>query len=341
MNPDEELADLFLALGSRNPRDRRRAAIRLSQVDDPAAAPELVRLLLDDEPAVRAAAVTSLGRVRSAECLEALERFLCESRPDSPVAVDALLNWGREATPALLRALELGTTPVRIAAAQGLGRIADPAAVPALVEALRDPTGLLVDAALHALIRISAPEALAALADGLDGCTRSTRLDVIEILRKRRDQRAIPALCRQLDDPDEAIARRAGLALLEISVPAAEVREMLEPLFALRGARYRADPRAAPALLLALEHGKPRVQIGAARWLGYLAQHAPAPELRRAVPLLKRRLGIFAPTPEADRQVFAAALKKIEAALEAVEDRPIPADAPGVDTRGLPIPGDP
>lgn len=325
----------------RSPDDdvRRRAAIRLSRVEHSSAVPALEDLLLDEDAAVRAAAVESLSRIGDRRCLEVLERFLCESRPDSYRAAEALVKWGRNALPAYRRALDEASTPVRIAVAEALGRLRDPAAVPHLLAALHDPSELMVQAAVKALMRIPDEEALLALAEGLDRCPRSTKLDIIDVLRKHRVQAAAPGLCRQLDDPDQAICRRAGLALLEITVPDRVVRDMLKPLFALRGVQLYAERRTIPALLLALEHGGPRLRAGAMRWLGYLAGNAPCAELRPAIPLLKRRLGFFSSALSRERDAARKALDAIEAALEAIADRPIPAAAPAPERGALPIPG--
>jgi len=133
---------LIEALQDEQPRVRRRAALRLSQIRPPPtdAAPALVHALSDADWGVRETATIALGEIGPAakDAVSALTRALeDEEWPVRAAAAHALAAIGsaaREAVPALARRLEDEQWPVRAAAAASLGKIgpAAKATVPAL-----------------------------------------------------------------------------------------------------------------------------------------------------------------------------------------------------------------
>jgi hypothetical protein len=312
--------------------------VRLGQLRDPAAVPHLVSRLSDPEWLVRQGTLVALGTVRGEEAREVLERFLCESRPDSPLAAEALAEFGTEATPALLHGLQVGTNPVRLAVLKALGKTRDPASVPGIAVALADPVGGIANAAWDALMRIPGDASLHALAASLDRWPPSTRVAAMRRLAEGGFAPAVLALRRQLDNENEAVVRAAGLALLDLTVDSVRVRNLLKPLFSLRGMRQHHDPRLIPPLLLALEHGNPWLRWEASRWLAYIARIAPCPELALAIPILKRYLAFFAMTPQAEREVHQRTYDLIDGAMDRQLNRPIPAAPPPPDQTTLPRP---
>lgn len=119
---------------------RQTAADALGKIGEPSVEPFLIQTLRDPEPAVRAAAVRSLGRLS----------------PKSQGAGAVLLS--------LLRDPDLA---VRRAAAQALGTIDGPAALaPAVAAHLTDSDPAVREAAAHALSLMEAREVWEALAAG-------------------------------------------------------------------------------------------------------------------------------------------------------------------------------
>lgn len=317
---------------------RLHAVKHLAEICGGAAVPELIERLDDNHSLVRAAAISALGQIGGDEARVALHRFMAEGRPDSPLAAEELANWGEEATPALLYGLEVGTTPVQVAALRALGKIRDPGAVQGIMTALRDPAGPVINAAWEALMRIPGDTALQALVDRLGDWPPSTRISAIRRIGERRFTPAVPALCRQLDDENESVVRAAGFALMDIAIPEAHVRALMKPLFNLRGMRHHNDSRLVPPLLLALEHGGHWLRWESSRWLAHIAQTAPCPGLALALPLLKRHLGFFAGTPQPEREVHQRTYDLIDGAMDRQLNRPIPASPPLPDRETLPRP---
>jgi HEAT repeat protein len=131
----------------------------LETLDGRASAAELQLLLdalSDAKWAVRKRACDRLGELGAA-ILEPLERLLEEGSEDQKFWVmKALVALGRDAVPALIRALTRGEQATRVYGASALGEIGDPVAVPYLVQALGDPVWR---------VRRNAYESLLALGD--------------------------------------------------------------------------------------------------------------------------------------------------------------------------------
>lgn len=167
----------------------------LSDADPPAvraALPEVLRLLSDPAPEVRA---------------EALDLLVEHPAP--------------EAVPQLISRLTDADDTVRSLAAEALeqlGRGAAPA-IPALVRLSEDPSRLVRGSAIEALGAIGTPEAMSALNRLLGGPDAGLRAHAAEVL-PCFGSAAVPPLTRALDDGDAQVRRSAALALGEIG-PAA------------------------------------------------------------------------------------------------------------------------
>jgi HEAT repeat protein len=134
---DEESVLLLHRLGTARPEIAADAAVRLSRVEDRAAAPALLAVLAQDgeRGPFAAAAARALGRMRL-----------------------------RSAVPRLAAAAGNSADPaVREAAAQALGGIADPDGVPALAALLDDGEARVRRAAIRGLGRIPGPASIAGL----------------------------------------------------------------------------------------------------------------------------------------------------------------------------------
>ena len=169
------------ALRSSDPAVRARAAFAIGSVQDPAAVPELLRLLRDPVPSVRADAAFALGQSASAEAAIALMDAL---RAESDLAVRRLLleALGKTGDLATLTALPDVPLPATLEADRalsiaryGLRGIHDPDATSWLSERLTSSDPLLREAAAYVFSRFPTPEpwlhvadAVRAAVDGLD-----------------------------------------------------------------------------------------------------------------------------------------------------------------------------
>jgi HEAT repeat protein len=92
-------------------------------------------------------------------------------------------------------------------------------------------------------------------------------------------------------------------------------------------------------LISALSASDEKLRTAAGRALCRVADQAPSPDLRAAVPLLKSRLRGWRLVDREEHRVYRAALWYITEALKAYPDLPIPSTRPAVDPDRLPRPG--
>lgn len=206
------------------------------------------------------------GMLRSLEaetsCLSALvERAEPASRAG---AIELLGELGDERTlPVLRRALEDASGPVRVQAAQALGRLRDRDAVVALCTSLQYAPELRI-AAVRALGEIGEPSAIEALAELLIGSGRTMdvecRLAVVTALGRIKDPAAVPVLGAVLHDAVPDIREAAAEALGEIGAS-----------------------EAVPSLLPALRDPVERVALRVVVALGRIRQPDALPDLVRAL----------------------------------------------------------
>jgi HEAT repeat protein len=282
-------AALVAALAAETPRNRAAAAHALRMVDDPAVDAPLLDSLSDEDawvryfaagtlaqrgtaaavptleamamadaaPHVRIAALTALGVLDAGALRRILEVAVAD--PDDEIAAAALRALPATTDPeieALLdRIMFAGSGPVRLAAAEVLGRVATPAAVHSLAWAARlsDPASL-ADAALTGLAaaaassdaecRVAAVSALVELGQDDDRRERviqvlsglpalavpavalaltssrvSTRALAVEALARMRSAAATAHVTAALDDPDPVVRGAAVLAFGRLGSP--------------------------------------------------------------------------------------------------------------------------
>ena len=145
----DAVPDLCAALSDPVFQFRGAAAQALGQIGDPQATPALCRALGDPERRVAVRAAGALGRNRDPEALAALQQAASSPNPEVRVEViQALTEFGGdEAIDVLTRALEDAADIVKLAAARGLGTIAE-----------RSPVARLrLRGAVPILKRLSAP----------------------------------------------------------------------------------------------------------------------------------------------------------------------------------------
>lgn len=157
---------------------------------------------------------------------------------------------------------------------------------------------------------------------------------------------AVPPLIEALNDDEWHVRQRAVETLGEIGDPRA-VAPLLAMLkdtewYVRRAAIQALDDLGAgrPAvlpLIEALKDEEARVRRRAAEALGEMATRQPFPEMRAALPPL-RRLSRARPPEGA---IFRDALQRIEAATDALKHLPLPAEPPAPAVECLPIPARP
>jgi len=142
---------------------RRTGAAVLSGIDSPECAPELLRLIRDRDPAVRAAAAHGLGIQTAKVPANVLIPLLSDVEGRAAeTAADSLVGMGGRAVPDLASVLRSSAdSPAKFRAADALARIGKPA-VPSLLSAL-GAGGDTTKWAAYALGRIGDPRARAAL----------------------------------------------------------------------------------------------------------------------------------------------------------------------------------
>ncbi|MGA3058362.1 MAG: HEAT repeat domain-containing protein [Candidatus Limnocylindrales bacterium] len=263
-------ASLDAALKDPSAGVREAAAKALGAIDGPRAAESLSAALKDTSARVRQSAAKELAKMGwTPESGQTGEAYRLVEKRDWAECV----RLGAPAVEPLMGVLRFRDKRVRRAAAEALGKIADPRAAKALVTTLGDSDQQTRQAAAEALVRMMAPAAKPLAAALLDGNATRRRL-------------AAEVLDRTGWSPDRSaagasywIAKRQWSKCLEIGAPA--VRPLL---WALRSddERGRAeaamvlgrigDPRAVEPLYAALNDSDENVRHQVAKALAALRQ---------------------------------------------------------------------
>jgi hypothetical protein len=142
---------------------------------------------------------------------------------------------------------------------------------------------------------------------------------------------------------------RLGAAKALVAIGAPAVPALLECLKRLpEDAKIQAahvigaagDARAIGPMCDLLQEGHWLVRRAAASGLEQIARRHSDPELRAALPVLRRLGAAWKPMPEELRKAYVDAINRIELATARVRSSPLPAAAPASDSESLPLPSD-
>lgn len=200
-----------------NPEQRARAVATLGLLGGPAEAPAVIAALDDPAPLVAMSAARALTRQRDpahAGALVARLDRLDHWRPSFLAAMLAAL--GRDAAPALRRALQDPTLPARTraVAADALLRLSDPEAA-SIGARIASETGdpVILTAVLRLLERVGGPDALPAIRRLAASESEAVRVGAFHALEQLAEEEDLPQLERALADPSPWVAIHAARAL--------------------------------------------------------------------------------------------------------------------------------
>jgi HEAT repeat protein len=230
-----------------------------------AGVPLLFEQLAGDDPKGQATALLLMREMPGTDVTEALASQWKRLPPDRQARViTALADRGDPAAvPAVLAALKSDSSPVRLAAAQALGRLGDASAVPSLLAVAARSEGELAEAAVSSLVRLSGKAVdatvLTALRDG-DIQARRAAIDVLGRRAYAPATEALIACARSTERPIRLAAVKAlgetatasnVPVLVDILVQAQDTAEMAAAETALTTIQARIDEKDACAEALA------------------------------------------------------------------------------------------
>ena len=187
LKAEQAVPVLLEALDAANPRVRRTSAYYLSLFTTPEHADRLIPLLKDEE--VCGAAIRTLGKWKTARAVPLIAPFLKHAKETR-----------------------------RIAAANALRDIGDPAAVPLLMEALGDPLFTVRETAARGLTTLG-PQAERAMIQALPSADDQTLRLLIRALGAMPSHEAARKLKPFLQHPDPAVRADAQRAIEAIAAP--------------------------------------------------------------------------------------------------------------------------
>lgn len=263
-----ESLDLYRRLHSDDATVRRVALLAFVDVEDEALLPAITTLLLNDgEAALRAEAARVLAGWDDAGVVDALAQALCDE------------------------------TEVRLAAAQALTELKDPASGERLVPWARHADALVRGAALRALRELRVPAAAAPAIESVDHADAAVRREAVGVLAWLKWAEALPLLAIRAAEDTDAEVRRAATGALglapagseEVVLPAL-CTALLDSAWAVReeaatvlGKVAGAAQTARAALRQAMADDYWQVRLRAARSLGKLYDAAALPLLIEAL----------------------------------------------------------
>jgi HEAT repeat protein len=191
---------------SDNPEIRARAAEMLGNFPDHDDRADVVDALVsvaecDDHGAVSATAVDALDRLGG----DAIERLIADAAGADLDGDGA--DWVKAR--AFVEALSANLPELRMAAANGLGRLEHTDAVPRLVERFQDPDPRVRARAARACGHIADPRATGALGDLLTDGNAKVRRAAAEALGNVGNRQALATLLPLYEDDDERVRRVA------------------------------------------------------------------------------------------------------------------------------------
>lgn len=105
---------------------------------------DLIPVLSDPNPEVRAAAALALSHHPGEEALSALTQGLSDSDPlTAGLAANALVKIGKAAVPSLIEAAKEGEAGIRILALRALSELKDHRAIPVMMKCIQEDSAVL------------------------------------------------------------------------------------------------------------------------------------------------------------------------------------------------------
>ncbi|MEO5989548.1 MAG: HEAT repeat domain-containing protein [Candidatus Eisenbacteria bacterium] len=217
----------------------------LARFPDPRGTEAIMKLLKDENPAVRLEAVKGLAQLKPTSAIPAL----CQRLRDSDIkvqgaAIETLISLGDvAAVPHLIEHLKDDSEYVRRGAVEVLNQVVTVDAIKDLVGALRDADWWVRVRSADALGSLGGSRVVDAIISLIDDPDDFVRRYAVEILNTVPDRRAVDALIHALEDSDWWVRERAIDALAKTGDP-----KSVEPLMRMLGR----DPKAIPIVIKAL-----------------------------------------------------------------------------------------
>ncbi len=249
---DAALADLVEALRSKDNNIMYESLAAMQKIRDPQAGPKITYLLRDLDDRIQTTAIETAGMLRSTDALPVLRSIVASPRNNkaerSALGAIAMMPEGRDRD-LLLKELAAKDEKLRAAAAEGLGRIGNPADEPALDKAWHDEEKMtprlgaafavvmdgkldlsddaafrylintLNQASYHDIAYAYLVEAarrkpvLRALEGQLDPGSKEEKIYLARVLSESGDQSSIPYLDKVSRDNDQDVAKEGLRAL--------------------------------------------------------------------------------------------------------------------------------
>jgi HEAT repeat protein len=257
---------------------------------DPESAALLARLA-DEDAAVRRIALLDIADLEEVELLPALVATL-RNDPAPEVRLEAarvLASWEQEeVVEALCGALLDTDEAVRVAAAQSLTELKDPASGAVLSGWVERPEPFVRAAALRGLRELRFNRVFEPALRALVDAAPTVRLEAVGVLGWLKDPRALPPLAALATEDAETGVRRAAVGALGFA-PATDSVVTAALLGALRDGAWQVREEAATTLgklraptarnplIAALDDGYWQVRLRAVRALGQTADASAAP----------------------------------------------------------------
>ena len=210
----------------------RMAADALAEMDTPEATDAPIACLKSPSETVRKEAIAALGQKQEASAVAALLEVSDNGSDVGSDAMDALIEIGPPAAPALRERVRHGTPRQRLVACNALGEIGDPDSLPLFLELLDEPNPFLRPLAIAAIGNLRDASTLPQLIALAGHSETATRDAVACALGKIGSPDALPTLETMLSDPEWSVRYNAVNVLREI-LPANQPTPLLDKLFEL------------------------------------------------------------------------------------------------------------
>jgi HEAT repeat protein len=224
----EAVAPLVKVLEGQD-KERRFWAIKiLGKMQERTAYQAIKRFLSDADPEIRMAAMESMGLYLNPEVIpDIIERFTDPSWIVRKYASKALVEFGHQAVPALVKSLSSEVEDVRYWALRALGSIKPIGIFPVLVKLFTDKSWTIRKTTSDVIAAYGEDSLMELTSVSADATDPEVKYWVLRSLGKIRSKISLPLLFKALDDDSESIMDAAQKALANYG------EEVIEDLFAL------------------------------------------------------------------------------------------------------------